>query len=135
MGKENHGAWKKYLACFCVAIVISFFVVFIRGFFTDDAKMNIYVLCDAFFVSGLLLILFSGLVFVSGEGAFLGIGFALKRAARLFVPTFNRKEETYAEYRERKTGKEKKKGDGCIFFTGLFFLVISLIFLFIWYQL
>ncbi len=132
MEKENKDAWKKYLACFGVAIVISFLVIWIRGFFTEDVKTNMYVLCDAFFVSGIMFLMFSGLMFASGEGAFLGIGYALKRAVRVFVPVINRKEETYAEYRERKTGKEKKKGDHCIFFTGLFFFALSLIFLFVW---
>lgn len=135
MEKENKDAWKKYLACFGVAIVIAFLVIWIRGFFTDDAKTNMTILCDAFSVSGILLLLFSGLMFVSSEGAFLGIGYALKRAVRVFVPVINRKEETYAEYRERKTGKEKKKGDSCIFFTGLFFLLVGLIFMLIWYLL
>ena len=95
--------------------------------------MEVGVLCDAFTVAGLLMILFAGLMFVSGEGAFLGIGYALGRAVRIFIPTIGRKDESYAKYRERKTGKPKPKGEGAIFFTGLFFLAIGIIFLIIWY--
>ncbi len=93
------------------------------------------LLHDAFFSSGALLMLFSGLLYVSGEGAFLGIGYALGRAIKALIPFTRKDHETYAQYRERKLGKGKKKGDGCIFFTGLLFFLISVVFVIIWYQL
>lgn len=135
MGKDKKTLWKRYLTCFGVAIFIAFLVLFIKGFFKDTAKENMQILTDAFFTSGLLLVLFSGLMYVSGEGAFIGIGYALKRAVRMFIPTGNRHDETYAEYREKKTGGEKKTGDGCLFLTGVFFVLVSLIFFVIWYLL
>ena len=126
---------KKYVICFCVALLIVFFLLVLKGFFRDTAKENMQILHDVFFTSGALLMLFAALLFVSGEGIFLGVGYAFKSVARMFVPTFREKEETYAQYRERKTTGEKPKGKSCIFFTGLFFFLISLIFLAIWYQL
>ena len=135
MEKDKKSILIRYLVCFCLALLIVFFVLVIKGFFRDTAKENMQILHDAFFTSGALLILFSGLLYVSGEGAFVGIGYALKSVARIFVPMSNRKIETYAEYRERKTGGEKPKNGHSIFFTGLFFFLISLIFLAIWYQL
>jgi hypothetical protein len=133
--KDKKSVLIRYLVCFCVAIFITFLALWIKGFFKDTAKENMQVLHDAFFSAGALLMLFSGLLYVSGEGVFLGIGYALKSVARIFVPMSNRKMETYAEYRERKTGGEKPKNTHSIFFTGLFFFLISLIFLAIWYQL
>ncbi len=135
MGNENRPIWKRYLICFCVAIGLVVSIFAIKGFFTSNAKTNIQILSDAFFASGALLILFAGLLFVGGEGMFLGIGYALGRAVKALIPFSRKDHETYAQYRERKTGKQKTKGDGCIFFTGLFFVAVSIIFLIIWYQL
>lgn len=134
MENETKSILKRYLVCFCVAIGLVVSVFAIKGFFTDNAKDNIQLLHDAFFGSGALLILFAGLLFVSGEGMFLGIGYALGRAIKALIPFSKKDHETYAQYRERKTGKPKTKTDACIFFTGLFFVVISIIFLIIWYQ-
>ena len=79
--------------------------------------------------------LFYGLLYVSGEGAFLGVGYAMGRVVRALIPFSRKDHETYAQYRERKLAKPHKKGDGAIFFTGLIFFAISLIFLFIYEQL
>ena len=128
MDEDKKSVLKKYLICFGAGMAIVLFVLALKSF-----SMKIDILCDAFTAAGLLMILFAGLMFVSGEGAFLGIGYALGRAVRVFVPTLRRKEESYAKYRERKTGKPKPKGQGCIFFTGLFFLAIAIIMLIIWY--
>lgn len=134
MEKDIKSILKKYLVCFCVASGLVLAVFAIKGFFTSDAKMNIQILHDAFFSAGALLILFAGLLYVSGEGAFLGIGYALGRAIKALIPFSRKEHETYAQYRERKTGKHKGSGEGCLFFTGLFFVLISVIFLIIWYQ-
>ena len=135
MEQDKKAVLKRYIVCFCVASWIVFFVFVIKGFFRDTAKENMQILHDAFFTSGALLMLFSGLLYVSGEGIFLGVGYALGRAVRFFLPFIGKADETYAQYRERKSGNEKQKSDHSIFFTGLFFLLVSLIFLIIWYQL
>ena len=106
----------------------------IGGFNFDGVKTSMRLLHDSFFATGALMALFAGLLYASGEGAFLGIGYALKGAIRVFVPVWRKEHETYKEYRERKLAKPKAKGEGCIFFTGLFFIAISVIFLIIWYQ-
>ncbi|MBE5740232.1 MAG: DUF3899 domain-containing protein [Clostridiales bacterium] len=129
MEKDKKALLTKYLICFCVAVGIVLFVFAIKSF-----DINITVLCDAFTTAGMLLILFSGLLYVSDEGIFIGFGFAMKRALRVFIPMYRKDEETYAEYRERKTGKKKSDGKICIFFTGLFFFLIGMIFLIVWYQ-
>ena len=76
----------RYLVAFCVASFLFLSVLILKGFFTDNAKDNMHTLVDAFFASGVLMIMFYGLLFVSSEGAFLGIGFALGRALRMLVP-------------------------------------------------
>jgi hypothetical protein len=118
-----------------VAAGIVVIVFAIKGFFTDNAKTNIQLLHDAFFSTGALMMLFSGMLFIADEGGFLAITYILGRAIKTFIPFGRLQDETYAQYRERKTGKkEKNSPTGSVFFTGLFFFLISLLFLAIWYS-
>ena len=108
-------------------------VFWIKGFFTDDIAVNIQILSDGFFVSGILFVLFSGMMYISGEGALIGIGFVLRNVAQAFIPMGRRHHEFYAQYRERMLGKLKKSSDRCIFVTGLVFLLTGIVFTVIWY--
>lgn len=105
------------------------FVLALNGF-----TWNVGVLCDAFSTAGLLMILVSGLLFVRGEGVFLGVGYALKNVLRVFLPRIGEKVETYGQYRERKTGNAKPQEAGVFFFTGVLFLTIGVLFLILWIK-
>ena len=134
MKQENQGLLKKYIVSFCIASVITLVVFWIKGFFTDSLAVNVQILSDGFFVSGALLTLFAGMVFVSGEGALLGIGFVMRNVVQAFVPMGRKMHESYAQYRERKMSELKKPGDNCILVTGLIFLAIGIILTVIWYT-
>ncbi|MBR2337235.1 MAG: DUF3899 domain-containing protein [Clostridia bacterium] len=120
----------RYSICIAVAAAMVLGVLFIRDFFSQtkiDQKFRF--LSDGFFITGLLLILFSALLFVSDQGAFDGIGWALKSALRVIFPMVGvTKPETYKEYRERKHSKSRVKGYSCVFFTGLACILINIIF-------
>ena len=133
MKPEQKSLLIKYSICFCVAAAIAFAVIWIKDFFTDSAAVNLQILADAFFVSGLLLTLFAGLLFVSGEGALLGIGFILRSVVLAFVPMGRAKHELYRDYRERKLSEAKERHYSCVLITGLLFLVTGLILTGIWY--
>lgn len=134
MIKEKKSLLLKYAVCFGIAALITVCVFAAKGFFTDSASVNLQILSDGFSVSGILITLFAGLLFVSGEGAFIGIGFVLRNVVQAFVPMGRRHHEFYAQYRERKLGKLKKQEDHCVLFTGLFFLIIGITLTVIWYQ-
>ena len=134
MNQEKKALLTKYLVCFGVASLITFVVIWIKGFFTDNLAVNIQILSDGFSVSGLLLLLFAGMMFVSGEGALVGIGFVMRNVVQAFVPMGRRYHESYAQYRERKLGKVKKPGDHCIFVIGLLFFSIGVILTVVWYT-
>lgn len=85
-------------------------------------------------MAGLLLILFSAFLYVSGEGVFLGVGFVVGKAVQALLPG-RKPYETYAQYRERKIGKVKKSSNGHILLTGIFFLAVGVVFVLIWYRL
>ena len=77
--------------------------------------------------------LFAGMLYISGEGALIGIGFVIRNAVLTFIPMGRAKQERYADYRERKLKQAKKQKDRCILVTGLFFLLIGTVFTVIWY--
>ena len=125
----------RYLVAFCVASFLFLSVLILKGFFTDNAKDNMHTLVDAFFASGVLMIMFYGLLFVSSEGAFLGIGFALGRALRMLVPFSKKPIENYGQYRERKAKtKTGENRDICVLVVGILFFAVSMILLCFWYN-
>lgn len=134
MKQEKKTLLIKYLVCFGVASLITLVVFWIKGFFTDSLAVNIQILADGFFVSGILLTMFAGMLFISGEGALIGIGFVLRNVVQAFLPMGRKNHELYAQYRERKLSERKKSADHCILVVGLIFLFLGIVFTVIWYT-
>lgn len=132
MKQETKETLIKYAVCFGIEALIAFLVIWSKGFFTDSTAVNLQILADAFFVAGILMSLFAGMLYVSGEGALVGIGFVLRNVVLAFVPMGRAKHEKYADYRTRKLSEIKKQNDNCILLTGLFFLAIGIILTVIW---
>ena len=78
--------------------------------------------------------LFAGMMYVSGEGALLGIGFILRNVVLTFIPMGRMKHEKYADYRARKLSQANKRSNKHILVTGLIFLFIGIAFTVIWYT-
>ena len=132
--KQNKALLTKYGACFGVASFVTFCVFWIKGFFTDSLSVNIQILSDGFSISGMIFLSLAGMLYVSGEGGLIGIGYVLKSVAQIFIPMGRRHHERYADYRERKLGKEKAKGEHCLLVTGLVFFAVGIIMTVIWYT-
>lgn len=124
----------KYIVCFCVASLITVLVFWSKGFFTSSVAVNVQILADGFFVSGILLTLFAALMFVSSEGAFIGIGFVLRNAVLTFIPMGRARHERYADYRERKLSEAKKSNNTPLWVVGLSFLLVGIVLNVIWYS-
>ena len=122
----------RYGTCFGIASLIAFVVFWINGFFTDSAAVNLQIVADGLSIAGLMFLLFAAMMYVSGEGGLLGIGYVMQCVVQAFVPMGRKNHESYAKYRERKLGRAKKPGDNCIFITGLIFFAVGIILLFIW---
>ena len=123
----------KYIVCFGIASLIAFIVFWIKDFFGHSLAVNVQVLADGFTVSGLLLTMFAGLMFVSGEGALIGMSFILRNVVLAFVPMGRKHHEVYAKYRERKLSEIKRSRDACVLVTGLVFLLVGIVLTVIWY--
>lgn len=133
MEQQTKVTLRKYGICVGIEVLIAFLVIWSKGFFTHSVAVNIQILSDAFFVSGVLMTLFAGMMYVSSEGALIGIGFVLRNVVLAFIPMGRARHEKYADYRARKLSEAKNRNDKCILITGLVFLAIGTIFTVIWY--
>ena len=120
--------------CVGVELVIAFLVIWSKGFFAHSLAVNIQILSDAFFVSGILMTMFAGMMYISDEGALIGIGFVLRNVLLTFIPMGRAKHEVYADYRARKLKEHKKSSNRYVLVTGLIFLLIGVVFTVIWYT-
>lgn len=134
MKQETKDKLIKYAVCVGIELVIAFLVIWSKGFFAHSAAVNIQILSDAFFVSGILMTLFAGMMYVSGEGALIGISFVLRNVVLTFLPMGRMRHEKYIDYRARKLGEAKKHNNSHILVTGLIFLFIGIVFTAIWYT-
>lgn len=133
MKQETKVKLIKYAVCVGIEALIAFLVIWSKGFFTESAAVNLQILADAFFVAGILMTLFAGMLFVSGEGALIGIGFVLRNVVLAFIPMGRARHELYADYRARKLSEAKKQNNSSILVTGLTFLIIGIVLTAIWW--
>ena len=98
--------------------------------FAGATQLDQYrMLCDAFTVPGLLMILLGALLWVSNEGALDGLSYSLRLAVYALIPG-KRKDgyEKYGDYVERRSQK-KVKGYAFLFQCGLVDMVVAVGFL------
>lgn len=133
MKEETKVKLRNYGICVGIELVIAFCVIWSKGFFAHSAAVNVQILSDAFFVAGILMTLFACMMYISSEGALIGIGFVLRNVVLAFIPMGREKHELYADYRARKLKEAKKHSNSHILVTGLIFLSIGIILTTIWY--
>ncbi len=134
MKQRTKAALRNYGICVGIELLIAFLVIWSKGFFAHSLAVNIQILSDAFFVSGILMTMFAGMMYISGEGALIGIGFVLRNVFLAFIPMGRARHEVYADYRARKLSKAKKSSNHYVLVTGLIFLFAGIVFTVIWYA-
>jgi len=133
MEQEKRDLLIKYLVCFAIASLIAVVVFWIKGFFTDSLSVNLQILSDGFVVSGIIVLAFAGMTYISSEGGLIGIGFIIRNVILAIIPLGRLKHEVYAKYRERKMKELKEYRNSCALVVGLIFLFVGIIFTVIWY--
>lgn len=98
---------------------------------TQEEKMRI--LCDAFTIPGLSLMLCAGLVAVYNKGVFTGVTYGLRRVKDIFLPFLKTEYVKYPEYKLKKE-KKKVKNYSFLFFTGLVMTIPAVYFMIRFYQ-
>lgn len=132
MKQETKKTLRNYGICGAIEVVIGFLVIWSRGFFTDSASVNLQILADAFFVPGILMSLYAGMLFVSSQGGLIGISFVMRNVVLAFVPMGRARHEVYRDYRARKLEEAKERDNRPVTVTGLVFLAIGILLSVIW---
>ncbi len=121
----------KVAVLFLIVLAAVLTICGINGLLTEqcDQSKVLRVLCDAFFVPGVVLLCISGLSWASDKGAFDALGYGIFTFFNTHMPAGKglnwRKKETYQEYIERKhpTEKKKKKLNVALIFGGVLLVV------------
>lgn len=123
--------WKKYLISFVIGLVMTGLLMVGRGAFSDGKTMaeRMSVCSDACFFTGVMLAGIGLLVFVSGEGAFDMLAYAVKLG---FTLLFRTEHESYIDYKMRKAAK--KTAYGFLLLTGIVFLLAAGLFTGLFYA-
>ena len=135
--KQGKGV-RLLLRCgLCVAIGAPMSLLILKnyGYATDlPAAERCRILCDAFTVPGVLMLMVGCLVALSNAGALLGLVYTLRHLASRLIPAIGHREETYYEYLERRREKGGVRGYGFLFLTGGAFLAVALVFFVLFYK-
>lgn len=116
-----------------VCLVLAFVICLIRGIFQQTELFRVFmIICDGFFIVGLLTLCMGLLFFVNNNGAFDMLIYGVGRFFSLFKK--NHKEVKYATYYDYHLARmERPKADFVYFLViGGAMIVISLIFLALW---
>lgn len=138
MRNQNKSNRIAYIISILFVVILVGLYVGLRDFKGISLMEKYRMLCDAFTIPGVLLILVGALVWASDLGGFYGIGFvfnyAKKSLTHFFVPGSLGNTESYYDYIERKKSEGHLTGYGFLFIVGGITMAIALVFLFLFYQ-
>lgn len=124
----------KYSIATLVGLMFAFLVLTINGFFaTNVAIIKYKMLSDAFGGPGIIMALLPCLFWISEDGLFDGLTYALATLGNMLTFRGMKKQEKYYDYKMRKAEK-RIKGYWFILFVGLGFILVSGIFLILFYT-
>ena len=142
---ENNNIKKKVIISFTVALVISFALAALMFWYqkadNGSSTQDIYkMLCNAFFVPGVMFVGYGSLLLIAIQGNFIGFQFMMKQVGQFFAAPFVRhlKRLKYAEFKLEKEAEEVEKGKDPTrwnaLVVGIINIIISLIFMMLYYK-
>ena len=124
----------SYIINFVIGISISLAIMLSKNVFKQVSSSEVmHILCDSFFVPGILILGFGLLVVASNGGTFDMLIYGTKKFFDLFrKPQYRKITNTFYDYRR---AKEEHPGEFLyLVLVGLGFIIVSLIFLIFYYQ-
>ena len=122
----------KYSISTGISLGLVFFILWLHQYWDQTELVEKYkILSDAFTVPGLLFILVGLLVALTNEGSLTALGWMLKRMFKLLNPFSDKNIERYSDYME---SRQKVTGFSFLFYTGLAFAAVSIVFLVLYYS-
>ncbi len=133
MSPQTRNNVIKYAIAFAVGAALAVFYVSVRDFGLQTLADKYRILCDAFTVPAVLLIMSGALMSISNTGAMDGLSYIAKQGLGMFIPGKGLGTERYADYVERKR-ENRVKGYGFLYISGCVFLALALVFLILFYA-
>ena len=122
-------ALKRYLIALAVGFGIAAYILWLRDIFGQtETAMIFHILCDAFFVPGVLLVCFGLLIFSTNEGTVDGMTYAVKSFVNMFRKKSLKKYDSYYDYKASRKNRDTKFA--YLIFCGLFFIAVSAVMLY-----
>ena len=134
MSKHVKTLLAKYLGSAAFVGLLAWLYISQRPFAESELVDQYLMLCDAFFIPGVLLVMFGCLMWVSTTGFFDGISYAVGMAVRSLIPGGRTTDESYVDYIMRKR-ENRAKGYGFLFYSGLVTVAVSGVFMVLYYRL
>lgn len=134
MSKRAISNLIKYGCSAAVVALLAWSYISLRDFAGAELVDKYRMLCDAFTIPGLMLILVGAMIWVSSQGALDGLVFCVRFAVFSLIPGKRvERDEKYADYVERRRGK-RAKGYSFLFYSGLATMVIAGVFMALFYS-
>jgi uncharacterized membrane protein YdcZ (DUF606 family) len=116
-----------YAISFVVGCLFSLVIFWVRDLFKQTELRNIYwILSDGFFFSGVLLFGSGMLVFLSNEGTFNFLSYAVQRLLSRFIHTMKVTNMTYTDFVGFQKSREKTPFAFLLIVGAVFILVAGL---------
>ena len=129
--------WLKYAVTIGVCLLMAVLYFFSKVPMADmKATPMVEIarnLSDACMIPGMFTLMLGLLFWVSAQGALDGVGYLVSFIPKILIPGRRKTIEKYADYVERKK-KDRKTGFGFLCVVGAGFVVLSLIFLGLFYR-
>lgn len=122
---------KSYLINLMVGLVMGVLTFILNSQGSESLLRRI---CDSFFVPGVMLLGYGGLVFCRNQGTFDVLTYGVKSVFHTHVPGAsigNAREETFRDYQDRKSAKRKSPRGSLL--AGLTFFIPAVVTLVLYY--
>ena len=124
---------KKYLITLLVDLVFAGLIAWSRGVLDQTELVKVFhILCDSFFVVGVVTTSAGLLIFSTNEGTFDMLSYGVQAFFGMFKKNMSRKYESFYDYRESRA--DKKVRFGFLVICGLVMLAISMVMLYFYHQ-
>ena len=135
MKKAAKGTILKYGISTFIAVFLIWLYLSERDLAGATVLEKYRMLCDAFFIPGILFLMVGGLVWASTKGAMDGISFLVQNLFRSLIPgaRAHTTQKYYDYLQERKEKRKKASSYRFLFVVGGICMALSLVFLFLFY--
>lgn len=119
-------AFKRYGITLLIGFAAAAWIAWARDVFTQTEAVDVFhILCDAFFVVGVVTTSIGLLIFSSNEGTFDMLVYGTKLFFSMFRRNPVRKHDSFYDYRHER--EQHKFSFGFLVLCGVFYLAVSFV--------